>query len=116
MLHPEACWVGLQTLVKKTNIYNLETSKFVTYTRHFQKKHLAGVILGVTFGGNVWQNFFQKTIWREFFKKPFGGNNFMCQILAGTFSREHFGEKFEIFFFTSKTLQNAHFLNKGSEI
>ena len=40
-------------------------------------------------------------------KKQIGRSNFTVQILVGTFWRENFGRKFEIHFFTTKTLQNA---------
>ena len=65
VLQPEAGWGGLPTRVQKTKIYNLETGKFVTDTRHFQKS----VQPWVTFGGN-----FSKTIWRELFQKTLSGN------------------------------------------
>ena len=55
--------------------------------REIFKKYLAG-----TFKTHIWRENFQKHIWR----KHFGGN-----ILRG--------------FFFWKTLQNAPFLNKGSE-
>jgi hypothetical protein len=48
VLHPEACWGGLPTRVQKTKIYNQEIDEFVTDTRHFQKKPLAGAISCIT--------------------------------------------------------------------
>jgi hypothetical protein len=44
VLHPEASWGGLPTVVQKTKIYNLETGEFAS-TPPFKKKHLAGAIL-----------------------------------------------------------------------
>ncbi len=84
VFHAEAGWGGLPTRVQKTKIY-LETDEFAS-TPPFSKKHLAGVISCITFGGN-----FSKTIWRELFQKNtfFGGNNFKYtfggNILAGKF-------------------------------
>jgi len=53
VLHPEACWGGLPTRVQKTKIYNQEIDEFVTDTRHFQKKHLAGAILQDRLAGEL---------------------------------------------------------------
>jgi hypothetical protein len=41
VLHPEACWGGLPTHVKKTKIYNLETGEFAS-TPPFSKKTFGG--------------------------------------------------------------------------
>ena len=86
VLHPEACWLGLPTRVQKKKIYNLETGEFVANTRHFQTKHLAGVILWDTFG--------RETIWREYFKKSFGGN-FSINHLEGTLKKKIWREQFQ---------------------
>ena len=106
MLHPEACWGGLPARIQTTNIYNLETGKFVTNTRHFQNKPLAGVILQVTFGREI--------IWREYFKTLFGRK------ISKTFRQEQFQKLIggnilakknlrDFFFFTLKTPQNTPF-------
>ena len=63
VLHLEACWGGFPTSVQKTNI--LETGKFVTYTRHFQEKYLAGAFCSTHLAGNHLAGTFQK---------PFSGN------------------------------------------
>jgi hypothetical protein len=81
VFHPEAGWGGLPTRVQKQKY--LETDKFVTSTRQFQKKPLAGAILWVTFGGNI-----SKTIWRDLFQKTFSGNfkkTFGGKIFKNTF-------------------------------
>ena len=53
VLHAEACWGGLPMRVQKTNIYNLETGEFVTYTRHFQKKLWREQSSGLVLGGKI---------------------------------------------------------------
>ena len=73
----------------------------------------AGNNLAGIFQKNIWREKNQKTFRREQFQKLFGGNNFKNtfsgNILAGTFWQD--------FFFTIRELyvQNAPFLNKGSE-
>ena len=115
MLHPELCWVGLPMHIQKTNIYNLETGEYSS-TPPLSKQ---------AFGGsNLVPHFWRGNIWWENIKKTFGGT-IPKKNLAGVIShfkcwREHFGRslfgrKFEIRFFIPKTLQNAPFLNKGSE-
>ena len=88
VFHPEAGWGGLPTRVQKTKIYTYKPTSTLA-PRHFQKKHLAGAILWVTFGGNfsktIWRELFQKNIWREFFKK----------YLAGTFKTHIWREQFQ---------------------
>ena len=49
VLHPEACWGGLPTRVQKTKIYPREP-RVGNLHPPSSKKHLAGVILQVTFG------------------------------------------------------------------
>ena len=71
VLHPEACWGGLPTSVQKTNI--LETGKSVTYTRHFQEKHLAGAFRSTHLAGDHLAGTFQKTFSGNIFKKHLAG-------------------------------------------
>jgi hypothetical protein len=103
---------GLPTRVQKKN-YNLETDKF-TSTLPLNKKirstmpHFRQELSTVPhfwrehFQNTIWRENF-KTIWRKIFKRTIGK-----KILAGTFWRESCN-----IIFTSKTLQNAPFSNKG---
>ena len=118
VLHPEACWGGLPTSIQKTNI--LETVKFVTYTRHFQEKHLAGAFRSTHLAGNHLAGTFQKTFSGNICKKHLAGikkKHFAETIskthLAGTFWQEHFGG---IFFYNSKTLQMLFFKIKVQKL
>ena len=78
--------------------------------------------MGQVCAGTFWRELFQKNIWREFFKKYLAGT-FKTHIWREQFQkhiwREHFGGNIlrGTFFFLNnlKTLQNAPFLNKGSE-
>ena len=70
-------WCFMRKRVGEGFQHAFRKQKSITYYKpmsllapgHFQKKHLAGVMQCLTFGGN-----FSKTIWRELFPKTFSGN------------------------------------------
>jgi hypothetical protein len=73
---------------------------------------LAGAISRLLLGGKLFGGNISKIHLAGKFQKHLGGNNFKIK------GREHFGRNIlagNLFFFTFKTLQNAPFLNKGSE-
>jgi hypothetical protein len=94
----------LQCSHTQIKIY-LETNEYSS-TPPFSKKHLAGVISGGTFGGNI-----SKTIWREHFQKTFFSGNFK-KTFGGKFFKNTFGGNIQIYLETNEYSSTPPFSKK----